>query len=101
MFDDNGDPVPAADGRGFIRFKLSPGYDKESGRHMSGYAIAQRHVLDFTPPLQRTSKHAAGRTKPLTKEQRRKRDKVIAQLTRLAKRAWMDKQAMDRALADG
>lgn len=48
--------------------------------------------------MQRISKHRAGRTKPLTKEQRRKRDRRGRVVTQARKHIFLEHQADARAL---
>lgn len=49
-------------------------------------------------PMQRISKHRAGRTTPLTKEHRRKRDRRERIVTQARKHLFLEHQADARAL---
>lgn len=49
-----------------------------------------RHVLDYRPPLVRASKHWAGRTKSMTAEERRVRDRFNRRRTQVSKTQWVD-----------
>lgn len=50
--------------------------------------------------LARVGKHRAGRTLPLTKEERRKRDRLARRLTQLGKRIHLDQKALARGMED-
>lgn len=90
----------AIDNRGHLKVKLRPSFNPATGLPESILAPYQAHVLDFMPPLVRTSKHAAGRTLPMTKEQRRKRGKQDRDLRKVLRNIFLDQQALARALAD-
>lgn len=62
-------------------------------------SLMEKLLKDIKPaPFQRVSKHRAGRTKPLTKEQRRKRDRFERRVVQARKTAYLEHRADQLAL---
>ena len=74
--------------------------DKEIIRY-AGDPRPMRSLIDVKPkPVQltRISEHRAGRAKPLTVNQRRKRDRASRLALQARKKEWLDLQAFTAAL---
>jgi hypothetical protein len=63
--------------------------DYETGRY-----VATRHVLDYRPQPVVVSKHARGRTKPLSRAERASRDREYARLVQARKSLQLDRNAV-------
>lgn len=99
VLSEDGEPMPAVDCRGNIRTRrVITSYDSDTRQHTEEDIPRAKHVLDFRPLPVRASKHAAGRIKPLTKEQRRKINRRKMLVLQLQRRITRDREALNGVL---
>lgn len=104
LSDDDGRPVFAINSRGRLKLRrvTAPIETTRRGkplRYGSQFVPAQRHVLDFRPPLTPVSKHRAGRTKPMTGEELRIRTRFNRLHTQASKTRTIDAKVLAAANA--
>jgi hypothetical protein len=63
---------------------------KPDGKHPDGRT---RYVLDYTPQLQRISKHRGGRTYPWNKATHRRVDRIVRKLIQSRKTETVNRKA--------
>lgn len=77
-------PVTGEDGEPVLNGKGMPETEQ----------VEVKKVLDFRPPPIVVSPHAAGRTKPLSPGQRRRRDSATARLVQASKNHQLDRNVL-------
>jgi hypothetical protein len=102
LFDDEGHAVFAINSRGRLKLSRVTTVIEQTRRgkplrYGSQFVPAQRHVLDYRPPLTPVSKHRAGRTKPMTGEELRIRTRFNRLHTQASKTRTLDANALAAA----
>jgi hypothetical protein len=97
--------VLAADSRGRLKLRritvaIETTKRGKPLRYGSILVPAQRHVLDYRPPLTPVSKHRAGRTKPMTGEELRIRTRFNRLHVQASKTRTLDHAALAQIRAE-